>query len=118
VNTSKLPDDFYDEHKFEHDDDKFHRAVEYNIQQVNQQNALIRKKTSTSFPLTRVTGSVVTNEVRYVELLIKTYFNIIRRQVTDFFPKCIIHHLYERPIDGRFKEAIVRNIYVYTTGHV
>jgi len=111
ANTSKLPDGFFiDKNKSVDDDNKFFRALHHNLQQGDQQDEPPVNKQGTSFPLTRVTGSDVTNEVRNVEMLIKTYFNIIRRQVTDFFPKCIIHHLYECSIDGRFKEAIVRNL--------
>jgi len=61
-----------------------------------------------SFPLTKSsTGKEVTNEVLFIEALIVTYFDITRRQMSDFFPKVIMHHLFECSVNGKFKDAIV-----------
>jgi len=82
-----------------------------------------KKKSSNpfSFPLTKGSSGgtgdtgeeVVTNEVLHVEELIVTYFDEIRKQMTNIFPNVIYQHLFVRTVDakdgkdGKFREAIV-----------
>jgi hypothetical protein len=63
-------------------------------------------QTHASFPLS--TNLHQSNHTcGYVEELITKYGKVVRGQVSDFVPKCIMFHMFDCCLNGKFKDAIV-----------
>jgi hypothetical protein len=66
-----------------------------------------------SFPLSSSIDGKSKDQCDYVEKLVVQYFNVIRSQIVDFIPKCIMYHLYECSVEGQIKIGIVSILGTY-----
>jgi hypothetical protein len=68
--------------------------------------------THASFPLSTTMEGQSIDICEYVEQLILKYVHVIRGQVSDFVPKCIMFHMFDCCLNGKFKDAIVSSCLV------
>jgi hypothetical protein len=64
-------------------------------------------QTHASFPLSTNLHHKSNDTCGYVEELITKYVKVVRGQVSDFVPKCIMFHMFDCCLNGKFKDAIV-----------
>jgi hypothetical protein len=68
--------------------------------------------THASFPLSTTMEGQSLDICKYVEQLISKYVHVVRGQVSDFVPKCIMFHMFDCCLNGKFKDAIVSSCLV------